>query len=76
MLSPFSRHGGIRVNSAKQNGRTGQKANRKSQNAKVKSQERLPSIIAVLALALPFAFCALPFDFFFPAPARPALRPL
>jgi elongation factor P hydroxylase len=47
-------------------GRASQKAKRKVQNAKVKPQKRLSWIMAVLAGALPFAFCALPFDLFFP----------
>jgi len=53
-------------------GRTSQKAKRKVQKAKVKPQERLSWIIVVVAAALPFAFCPLPFDLFFPMPGTKA----
>jgi hypothetical protein len=40
-------------------------AKRKTQIAEAKTQERLSWIIAVLDLALTFAFCDLPFDLLF-----------
>ena len=53
-----------------------QKANRKS-----RIQGRLSSIVPALAVALPFAFCALPWDLFFrictlrPLPGRRSSMP-
>jgi hypothetical protein len=60
----LDRHGASQ-NAKRKYGRTSQKANRKWQNAKITPQERLSWIIAAGPVVLPFAFCTLPFDFFF-----------